>query len=407
MNEEKTNTEFYNEENDEEETLNQAVIESLAGWTERAKGLSGIGRVAVAGIIILVLVLIIGLIQSNKIYRAYTVLSETSRSEQNAIYYQPMDKGMLRYSKDGAMFINQKGTVVWNQTFSMSTPVAAHNDGYAAVGDVGSSQIYIFDVTGQVGQIAAAVPVVDLKISGNGVVAAILSDGTNGYINLYDRTGNTQLASIRVTIERTGYPVTMDISEDGTILAVSYICINGGNLETKLVFYDFSSSSQENKVIQEMTYNDIFPKLEFVDGQRLICYGEYQSLFLNVNSAGVTQVETLNFDQELRSVFASGQYVGFISRSADSSEGKYQMQVYNTSGRRILTRYFDFEYTNVAASNSEIILYSEKECRMYRYNGSTKFQGSFDSTISSIIPDLEQNQYVVVDNSSISTIRLR
>lgn len=90
---------------------------------------------------------------------------------------------------------DKSGNLIWTQTYEMTSPAIAVSDPYVAVGDIGANTIYIFNEYGQLGRINTDVPIQEIRISAQGVIAAVLSDSATNYINLYDKQGKFSEAS--------------------------------------------------------------------------------------------------------------------------------------------------------------------------------------------------------------------
>ena len=70
------------------------------------------------------------------------------RDEAGFVQYQSFEDNLIRYSKDGASYIDARGKDVWVQPYEMRDPIIAVNGGYAAIGDRQGNNIYIFDKNG-------------------------------------------------------------------------------------------------------------------------------------------------------------------------------------------------------------------------------------------------------------------
>ena len=128
-----------------------------------------------AGVLILAVVLVYALVKNNKVASSYEVVTSMSRGDDTSVYYCMMRKGMVKYSKDGVAMTNKSGTVLWNQTYEMASPTMTSAGDYVAVGDIRANTIYIFNEYGQLGRVSTDVPIQEIQISEQGVVAAVLS----------------------------------------------------------------------------------------------------------------------------------------------------------------------------------------------------------------------------------------
>ena len=376
--------------------------------------LSRFSMVFYGGMIIVAAVLIGGLIHQTLAYKNFEVVSSIEKTDNVSVGYQVMADGLLRYSKDGVSYSENLNTTVWNQTFEMASARVETCKDYLAIGDIGSNQVRIFNQRGQVGSVVTAHPIVDLAVAGQGVVAVVLSEEDQNYITLYDNKGEV-LVDIRTNIEQSGYPLDIAISEDGEKVAISYLNIQEGSIGTHMVFYNFGALGQNSvdKIVGNFQYEEIFPKIEFIDNTTLAAYGEKQ--FILYSAAYTPEVlKQVEFSDEIKSIFISDKYLGFVFRNPTQvpegeslPEGKYHMAVYTASGRLYMEKDFDFEYESIVSSNEEIIMYNDSECVMYTYGGKEKFRYTFSEPIIKLLPKNAGDVYILIGSSAIQEIRLK
>ena len=359
-------------------------------------------RMAAAGVLILIAVLTYALVKNHSVYTSYEVTNTLSRGDNTSVYYQIMSKGMIRYSKDGVAMTDKNGAVVWNQTYEMASPVLAASNQYVAIGDMGANIIYVFNDYGQIGRITTDMPIQEIKISDQGVTAAILADAACNYIKLYDKQGK-ELVSIEATLENTGYPLALGLAPDATKLVVSYLSIDSSHVQTKVIFYDFSDVDGDH-VISTQTFDGLYPKITFLDTSRAAIYGE-DSFSLFLIGSDVSEVQTVAFEDEIKSVFCGSQKLGFIFKNQDEN-GKYRMELYDLVGKKNVTVYFDFDYHQVYADDDEIILYNEQEVKIYQYGGRLRFQCTLDITITGMMASWEDGMYWLINDQALREIRI-
>ena len=82
------------------------------------------------------------------------------------------------------------------------------------------------------------------------------------------------------------------------------------------------------------------------------------------------------------------------------------MNLYDASGRQILSQKTDLEYSQVKLSGKYLILYNENECEIYSEKGVLKYKGSFDSVIADLYKGNGRNKFVLVFSDRTETIRL-
>lgn len=356
----------------------------------------------VAGVLILAVVLVYALVKNNKVASSYEVVTSMSRGDDTSVYYCMMRKGMVKYSKDGVAMINKSGSVLWNQTYEMASPTMTSAGDYVAVGDIGANTIYIFNEYGQLGRVSTDVPIQEIQISEQGVVAAVLSDTSSNYINLYDKQGNS-LGSIKASLENTGYPLAIALSPDASKLAVSYLIVKSGSMQSRIVSYDFSDVEGDH-LLDTQELEGLYPKAAFLDSREVVLFGEKGFVLYQADSKKIETQE--NFESEINSVFCTNQKLGFIFKNEDDN-GKYRMEIYNKAGKKSSTYYFDLDYSGMTADDDEVILYNDEEMLIYQMGGRVRFRGTFNTAVTGVMPSWEDGLYWLIDDQSLREIRIR
>ena len=356
----------------------------------------------VAGVLILAVVLVYALVKNNKVASSYEVVTSMSRGDDTSVYYCMMRKGMVKYSKDGVAMTNKSGTVLWNQTYEMASPTMTSAGDYVAVGDIGANTIYIFNEYGQLGRVSTDVPIQEIQISEQGVVAAVLSDTSSNYINLYDKQGNS-MGSIKASLENTGYPLAIALSPDASKLAVSYLIVKSGSMQSRIVSYDFSDV-EGNHLLDTQELEGLYPKAAFLDSREVVLFGEKGFVLYQADSKKIETQE--NFESEINSVFCTNQKLGFIFKNEDDN-GKYRMEIYNKAGKKSSTYYFDLDYSGMTADDDEVILYNDEEMLIYQMGGRVRFRGTFNTAVTGVMPSWEDGLYWLIDDQSLREIRIR
>lgn len=356
----------------------------------------------IIGLLVMVGVLVYALVKNNRVSGSYEVVTSLSRGDDTSVYYQIMRKGMIRYSKDGMAMTDKSDNLIWTQTYEMTSPAIAVSDPYVAVGDIGANTIYIFNEYGQLGRINTDVPIQEIRISAQGVIAAVLSDSATNYINLYDKQGNV-LGSIKASLQNTGYPLAIALSSDATRLLASYLCMDGSTVKTRVISYNFSDT-QSKHVIDTLELEELYPKIEFLENNKAVMFGEKSFVLYNTDTKEITAQQT--FENEIASVFCSDQKIGFIFKASDEN-GQYYMEIYNKAGRKNSSVYFDFDYEGINVYDDEVILYNSQEMAVYQMNGRLKFTSTLNTSVTNIMASWESGMYWLVDDQSLREIHIK
>ncbi len=365
---------------------------------------SGVRNILIAGVVILIIILAYAWFQSRRVYSSYEVMSEVSSTGDASASYAVSKYGLIRYSNNGIALTDKSGNVIWNQTYEMNNPIIDTAGNYIAAGDRGASTLYIFNQYGQCGKLTTELPIQGLQLAENGVVAAILSDAESNFINLYDRQGS-RLVGIRATLENTGYPLAVGVSPDATRLVVSYLTISeNAKIQTKLIFYDFSMSTGEHEK-HAGVINGLCPRIQFLGDQRVAVFRE-NGFDIYAIDGDVKMVYSEEFEDEIRSIFADDQRMGFVFRNKDEN-GKYRIELYDVSGQKTMTIYSDLDYTDLRADSDEVVLFNSSRAEIYKFNGRQVFGGNFENRITALMPSWDTGMYWLVEESLLSEIRVK
>lgn len=346
-------------------------------------------------------------------YGSYKVVNKIKTENINKeSQYFAFAGGYLRYSNDGLSYI--KGSEVqWNQAYELNSPLLDICGDYAAVGQKKSNQVYLFDRKGLVKQITTSYPLFDLEVSAKGGIYVLSQDEETGHLEAFNKEGE-QTASGENYLEgsKYGYGVDCSVSEDGTKLAVAYLYVDGGAVQSRVVFYNFSKSGQnevDNLVggfDQYAQTQTIVPKVEFLDNDTVCAFGDDLFSLYSIKEKPQLIRDSEEFNQEIKSIFYSEKYIGLVFNN-ENTETPYVMHIYNKSGDKIMDRGFSLDYTDIKFAGNNILLYNNSTCEIYNLAGVQKFSQTFEEGIVYMTGGTKSNRYLIADTNSIEEIRLK
>ncbi|MBQ6888975.1 MAG: hypothetical protein IJN54_15865 [Lachnospiraceae bacterium] len=343
----------------------------------------------------------------NRTYTDYEVKSSISREMINGTTVLNLEGTILTYSKDGVNCADTKGTVLWNQTFEMQNPIVAVQGKTAAIADYNGRNIYVMNNESFLGQISTNLPVRNIAVSANGVVAAVLDDSAVTRIYLYDSQG-TELGSFTTRMKNSGYPVSVSLSENGQLVLISFLYVDSGEIKSKIAFYNFGQvgKNKSDNFVSGYDYTDsVVPFTGFMNSSIAFAVADGRIMFYSGSQIPTSAAEQL-FDEEVQGVYYNSSYVGLVYLNTDS-ENRYRMDVYNTSGSKILSKEFNMEYTDIIFCEDYFVAYNELECMVCNMKGVEKFNGNFKNTVYAVIPTKNVARYVLVTQNSLETIELK
>lgn len=343
----------------------------------------------------------------NKRYINYEVLQENEwirASESKSI---SLNGALFTYSNDGMSCASIKGKTIWNQTYEMQNPMVRTCGKTVAVGDYNGRKIYVADTQEILGMIETTMPIRNFCVAANGVVAVVLDDSNVTAISLYDTEGNA-LVAFKTTMSKSGYPVAVDISADGSLLAVSYLKAVSGRIESSIGFYNFASVGQnytDNLVSGYGYAGAVVPMVNFMGNDTAFAVADNRLMFFRGRQKPESLSENMISD-EIQSVFYDETHVGLVFYNT-SAETTYRAEIYDTNAKLVSKIAFDLEYRDILFNASGIFIYNESECLIYDWDGRLKYEGSFTDKITCLIPGGNISRHTLITEDTIQTIELQ
>ncbi len=343
----------------------------------------------------------------NKIYTEYQVVSSTKRTKIENAVSENLNGNILTYSNDGANCTDTKGNVLWNQTFEMQNPMVKINGKVAAIADYNGRTIYVVDDTGSMGEISTGMPIRTICVSQSGVVAAVLDDSEVNAIYIYNSTGGT-IAYFKTTMKKSGYPISVAISGNSEIVAVSYLYLDSGTVTSNVAFYNFGPVGQNevDNYVSGYSYSDaIVPEVGFLNNTTSFALADNRLVIYKGKQIPTSQAEVLLQD-EVQSVYYNEDYIGLVYLNA-SGASKYKMDIYNDTGKAVMSKEFDLDYTNIFFRGDCAVVYNESECLISNMKGKEKFNGKFKTAVETLIPTSKISEFITITSDKIATIELK
>ena len=319
--------------------------------------------------------------------------------------YKQFADGVLKYSRDGISYLDQKGSEVWNQPYQIQNPVVDVNETSGAVADKGGNAILVFDEEGLRGEIETDLPIEKISVSEQGIVSVILIDESSSQILCYDAAGNI-LVEHKTSVNGTGYPMDAALSPDGEILQVLYLYTQDGTITSRVAYYNFGQEgeSETDHQVTEQEYKDVVMADGFFMNQSVSAAVGDNMLTIFRGKSVPEEAVKVEIDKEIKSVFHSQKYIGMILKN-EGKEG-YELRLYNDRGQMAMSEDFSGDYSNVKICGSQVIMYDGKNCSIFTRGGIQKFEGEMNSNILEIFPVAGVNKYIVMNENGMEVVRL-
>lgn len=319
--------------------------------------------------------------------------------------YKQFADGVLKYSRDGISYLDQKGSEVWNQPYQVQNPVVDVNETSGAVADKGGNAILVFNEEGLRGEIETDLPIERISVSEQGIVSVILIDESSSQILCYDAAGNI-LVEHKTSVNGTGYPMDAALSPDGEILQVLYLYTQDGTITSRVAYYNFGQEgeSETDHQVTEQEYKDVVMADGFFMNQSVSAAVGDNMLTIFRGKSVPEEAVKVEIDKEIKSVFHNQEYIGMILKN-EGKEG-YELRLYNDRGQMAMSEDFSGDYSNVKICGSQVIMYDGKNCSIFTRGGIQKFEGEMNSNILEIFPVAGVNKYIVMNENGMEVVRL-
>ena len=342
-------------------------------------------------------------------YRSYQVIGTQTVDNAISSEYCSMAGNVLRYGTDGASLMSRNQSTQWEITYRMDAPRVSVCGTTAVIYDGDGSEIVIVNESGQIGGITTDMPIVQAAVSSQGTVAAMLSDSSNSsWIRYYSADGG-EIASIKTSINEPGYPMDMALSQDGMLLAVSYLSYAESTMKTLIRFYNFDDIGQnqmDNRVGQFEMEDTLVPEIEYLSETTAVAFRDNGFTIFEGDTVPEKKQE-IKVEEEIESVFFNARYIGLILDQNDGeSEEPFILNVYDLEGRELVRQPMDFLFEEVEFSGNQVSFYNRDELCVFGMDGTEKFRGEYEEHPRQFF-SIDTRQYVAANEDGITWIRLR
>ena len=352
----------------------------------------------------------------------YKYKSETDTEENEGVSYETFANGYIKYSENGIMYLkkfenssqkksknkNDSADAVWNVALSMNQPFIAKTDHYILIADKGGVEFRLFDVYGEVMEDKMPYPIVQIDVSDNGTVLAILKGDDCSYLRIIDISKKV-IADTQISLNETGYPLAAAISPDGTKLAVSYYTIDNLKSQTDIKFYDLTRQIQagSDPCCGLLKYSEtLIPKMKFITKNRIVAFANDATYYLEFGDSPKERSK-IEFQYDIESVFTGDDYFGYVCDNDDLEEGRYRLFLYDKKGRKKMEKTIDMNYDKIFMVGSQIIATKDNVCTIIDKHGNILFQGELEGGhIVNVLPCFGWRTYFVVFGSKIEKMQL-
>lgn len=338
----------------------------------------------------------------------YTLIRQTHSYDKTFTEnsrYTIFQNRVVRYNRNGVALLNEKNEEIWLQPSQFSNPSPDMNEEAFAIGDIEGNMIQVFSAEGLRGEIETPLPIEKFSVSNQGIVSVLMQSNNEPQICTYDAAGNL-LVENKISVNTYGYPVGMDMSIDGTKLAVSYVNPMEEVLKSTVVYYDYGETgNQDNeyKILTTEYADELIPEVFFMDNEYSVVVGD-KTFYIYKGMENPKQQTKVSLSQEIHSVFHTDTYIGFVLLNQEKSG--FEVRLYNQQGRMVMSHEIDGEYNHVQMYKKEIVLYEGSRLCILTDTGVERFNGNLKEPPFAIVQMNGRNRYIVMNENELQMMKL-
>lgn len=344
---------------------------------------------------------------SSRYYETTEIINEIAITKVENSEWVTLGDSILTYTTDGANCINEKGVLQWNRAYQLQEPKVDVCGNIAVIGEFNGTSLYIVNDQKELGEIDTGMPIKEFCVSATGVVATVLDDGSTTWIYLFDTAGE-ELVNMKTTMQDSGYPVGIDLSENGMLLAVSYVYIQNVQIKSRVAFYNFGEIGQNKSdmLVSGYDYTEaIVPVVQFMDSDSIFALADNRLMTYEGKEIPLHLAEIL-LKSDVQSVVYSDSYIGLLQYGQELEE-KFILTIYNTATAPISEIAFDLYYSEVLLTDQRVVIYSENELYIYRVNGELIYRERMSKLIQKVLLTNKDNKFIIVYEDNLQIIELR
>ena len=337
---------------------------------------------------------------------------EKPASEMKVFTSMPYAGGVMKYNNDGMAFYNEDGELKWTKTYEMRKPKPSICGEYIVMADIGYNNLVICNRDGFQGSAYSPLPISSVSISREGRVAAVVEDDAANRILFFDKTGAKSDSNFQTLMNKTGYPMSAALSPDGKMLMVSYVYLEQGMMNNKLIFYDYHDSQvgANQTVGGFQKYGDtLFARVVFLDDRRAVAFGDGRIVFFSLkNRLKPEETAEVKFSDTIERVFYDDEGVYVVTSQPENKA--WLVTCYGKDGTAKYAYRSTFLPDFVGMTDGTLYYHDSSTLVVYgKVLGKMKlrFQGNFKVNVRSIVNLGKDNAFLILSDTKLMRVKLK
>ena len=355
---------------------------------------------------------------NNSLSENYTVLWERRPQEiQGSVEtfkgYESFADGIIKYTKDGAEYVDKDGNVIWERSYQLNSPIISLSETHAVIADQGGTNIYIFSEDMLTGTSETILPISLVRVSDNGIVYAVLNDSEAEYITAFREDGSAIDLSVKSIVTGDGYPFDIAVSPDGSELLTSYAGIDNGQIINNVVFRNFSAVGQNEDARRIVGgFSDEFAghlagRVHFSTNDSSQAFYDGGVVFFSTKVLNSPEIlEHVTFEQKIDMIAASKDLVA-VMLEEDGTDGVYStLMIYSNRGVKLGEVSLDYRYTDMCITGTSVAVSDSVNIFVYNKRGTLRASLQYnEGELGSMIGTKRNGELFTISGNDLFRIR--
>gem|GEM_PF-5298821 len=364
---------------------------------------------AAAGVIALIAVLIFAFNLGKETNLGdKAVMAELNYETASKTSFHINGKNIFYCSKDGMRMLDEKGNTLWTDTYTMQQPVLLGDGDYAAVAEERGRVVRVYDVNGLIYEIQAENPITTFTVNKKGYTAVVMEMPNEYLTNIYNSLGS--VVSISSCPASESIPIAIDISDDSSVYATSYIETNAVSFKSNVVMrYVGKDMAATAETIDGMFTafsggNSIVGKLDFSGESALCAISDKEIVMADIAAGTCTEKLRSEINGIMTAVDVGDNGSAAIALRAENGG---HIRCFSKAGKEAASFDTDAEVTYLKVYNDLILAVMGTKLAAFDYSGSEVWTVISGQDVKQAFIFASNNEIVIAGSNKMRTIKVK
>lgn len=311
-------------------------------------------------------------------------------------------RNIFQCTRDGARYYTQAETAKWTDTYTMTSPQLSSSGEYFAVTELQGRMARVYNTNGRLYEINTENPIISSIVNETACLGVITHSSGSYIVEIYDGSGTRRAQRFE---QKDGiFPLSLAISPDGSMYAVSYLDTTDIEAVSRIVFYllSYNEADYSDGMFSAVERpGEYIPMIGFLNNQTLAAISDS-----NIFSVSASGSPLWSIPLEGSASYAEISRSGFIAVAYDelySNAGASKINcvdIYNSDGKLTGSYEAHGKITYLYSNERGIIVGSDRYFAALKENGGIMWEHNAYTDVYEILPLDNSNALYVTDREA-------